>query len=86
MSVSFNPNKKAEDYASFLGVTKSKVYKVIELYNKEGASFTENLNWGDRRSKSSHMSFEDDERSKNKKRKRVKLLLQIIFAKLLKQK
>lgn len=60
LSVSFNPNKKAEEYASFLGVTKSKVYKVVELYNKEGAGFTENLNWGGRRLNTSHMSFEDE--------------------------
>ena len=65
LSVSFNPNKKAEEYASFLGVTKSKVYKVVELYNKEGAGFTENLNWGGRRSKTSHMSFEDEEKMMN---------------------
>ena len=65
LSVSFNPNKKAEEYASFLGVTKSKIYKVVELYNKEGASFTENLNWGGRRSKSSHMSFEDEQEMMN---------------------
>jgi hypothetical protein len=31
LSVSFNPNKKAKEYALFLGVTKSKVYKVVEL-------------------------------------------------------
>jgi transposase len=60
LSVSFNPNKKAEEYASFLGVTKSKVYKVVELYNKEGADFTENLKWGGRRSTTSHMSFEEE--------------------------
>ena len=65
LSVSFNPNKKAEEYASFLCVTKSKVYKVVELYNKEGACFTENLNWGGRRSKTSHMSFEDEKMMMN---------------------
>ena len=65
LSVSFNPNKKAEEYASFLGVTKSKVYKVVELYNKEGAGFTDNLDWGGRRSKTSHMSFEDEEKMMN---------------------
>lgn len=61
LSVSFNPNKKAEEYASFLGVTKSKIYKVVELYNKVGKDFTSNLNWGGRRSSSSHMSFEEEE-------------------------
>lgn len=62
LSVSFNPNKKAEDYAAFLGVTKSKIYKVVELYNKEGSDFTSNLNWGGRRASTSHMSFEEEEK------------------------
>lgn len=62
LSVSFNPNKKAEEYALFLGVTKSKIYKVVELYNKEGAGFTDNLKWGGRRSATSHMSFEEEEK------------------------
>ena len=65
LSISFNPNRKVEEYASFLGVTKSKVYKVVELYNKEGACFTENLNWGGRRLATSHMSFEEEERMMN---------------------
>ena len=65
LSVSFNPNKKAEEYSAFLGVTKSKVYKVVELYNKEGAGFTGNLKWGGRRSATSHMSFEEEEKIMN---------------------
>ncbi len=65
LSVSFNPSKKADEYASFLGVTKSKVYKVVELYNREGACFTENLNWGGRRSKTSHMSFKEEGKMMN---------------------
>jgi transposase len=62
LSVSFNPNKKAEEYAAFLGVTKSKIYKVVELYNKEGGDFTDNLKWGGRRASTSHMSFEEEEK------------------------
>jgi transposase len=62
LSVSFNPNKKAEEYAAFLGVTKSKIYKVVALYNKQGAGFTDNINWGGRRSQTSHMSFEDEKK------------------------
>ena len=65
LSVSFNPNKKAEEYASFLGVTKSKVYKVVELYNNRGAGFTESLNWGGRRLETSYMSLEDEEKMMN---------------------
>lgn len=61
LSVSFNPNKKAEEYAAFLGVTKSKIYKVVGMYNRLGAGFTDELKWGGRRSSTSHMSFEDEE-------------------------
>lgn len=60
LSVSFNPNKKAQEYASFLGLSKSKIYKVVQLYNKQGASFADNVHWGGRRSKTSHMSFEEE--------------------------
>ena len=30
LSVSFNPNKKAEEYAQFLGVKTGKVYRVVQ--------------------------------------------------------
>jgi hypothetical protein len=56
-----NPNKKAVEYAAFLGVTKSKIYKVVALYNKNGADFTASLNWGGRRNTTSHMSFEEEQ-------------------------
>lgn len=62
LSVSFNPNKKAEEYAAFLGITKSKVYRVVERYNKDGADFTGNLNWGGRRIETSYLSFEEEEK------------------------
>jgi len=65
LSVSVNPNKKAEEYALFLGVTKSKVYKVVEQYNKIGADFTDHINWGGRRLATSLMSFEDEEKMMN---------------------
>ncbi len=65
LSVSFNPGKKAEDYASFWGVTKSKVYKVVELYNKEGKDFTKSLQWGRRRNATTLMSFEQEQEMMN---------------------
>ena len=65
MCVSFNPNKKAAEYASFGGVTKSKVYKIVELYNKKGAGFSENLPWGGRHLKISHMSLQEDKKMMN---------------------
>lgn len=39
LSVWFNPTKKAEEYASFLGLTKCKIYKVVELCNKNGVDY-----------------------------------------------
>jgi transposase len=65
LSISFNPSRKAEEYASFLGTTKSKVYKVVELYNKLGPNFTMNRQWGGRRIETSHMSFADEEKLMN---------------------
>ena len=89
LSVSFNPNKKAKEYASFLDVTKSKIYKVVELYNKEGKDFTAALNWGGRRNTTSHMSIEDDETKMMAELKikanEGKILVAKLFVKLLKR-
>jgi transposase len=60
LSVSFNPGKKAEEYAKFLGVTMSKVYRIVELYNKQGANFTEKLEWGGRRDETSFLTIEEE--------------------------
>jgi len=60
LSVSFNPNKKAEEYAQFLGVTKSKVYRIVEQYNNLGESFLENKNWGGRRKETSYLTLEEE--------------------------
>jgi len=49
LSVSFNPDKKAEEYALFIGVSTNKVYRVVEQYNRGGAGFTDNIEWGGRR-------------------------------------
>lgn len=62
LSVSFNSNKKAEEYAAFWGVTKNKTYKVVELYNKKIAGFTNDLNWRGRCLQTPHMSFEDEKK------------------------
>ena len=62
LSVSFNPDKKAEEYAQFLGVSTSKVYRVVEQYNKLGQDFIANSNWGGRRKETSLMSIEDEQK------------------------
>ena len=65
VSVSFNPKKKAEEYASFLGVKKSKVYRVVELYNKKGVKFTDKLDWGGRRNETSFLTLEQEQKVMN---------------------
>ena len=60
LSLSFNPNKKASEYALFLGTTTSKIYRVVEAYNKVGATFLDNKAWGGRRLETSIMSFDDE--------------------------
>ncbi|MBI2270138.1 MAG: hypothetical protein HYU69_07235 [Bacteroidetes bacterium] len=59
-SVSTNPGKQAEEYASLLGINKEKVYRLVQLYNKDGADFDTGLVWGGRREQRSHMSLKQE--------------------------
>ena len=65
LSVSFNPNKKATEYALFLGTTTSKIYRVVESYNKSGATFLDSKKWGGRRLETSTMSFDEETKMMN---------------------
>lgn len=60
LSISFNPSRKAEEYALFLGINKSKVYKIVQLYNKLGANFVDNLQWGGRRDATAFISLSEE--------------------------
>lgn len=60
LSVSFNPRKKAEEYAQFLGVSTSKIYRIVEQYNKNGGTFLDNLKWGGRRKETSYLTLEEE--------------------------
>lgn len=62
LSVSFNPNKKAEEYAQFLGVKTGKVYRVVEQYNKEGAEFTDHVSWGGRRKETAYLTLDQEKK------------------------
>ena len=48
-SVQTNYKKKAEDFAEILGVSKHKIYDVIQKYNKFGKDWRTYDNWGGRR-------------------------------------
>jgi hypothetical protein len=59
-SVSTNPGRKAQEYSSLLGITKEKVYRLVQMYNKEGSDFDRRLSWGGRREERSHMTLKED--------------------------
>jgi transposase len=61
LTLSSSPGRKAKAYASLLGCSERKLYRIRALYNKEGADFTNKLLWGGRRQARCLMSFEQEE-------------------------
>ena len=61
LTLTLSPGKKAKEYASLLGCSEGKLYRIRRLYNREGADFTERLQWGGRREPCCLMSFEEEE-------------------------
>lgn len=59
-SVQTNYGKKAEEIASVLGVSKSKVLNVIQLYNKKGLHWRIYGKWGGRREQRSYLPLEEE--------------------------
>jgi transposase len=59
-SVQNNRGKKAEEIAKILGTTKSKIFRVIQLYNKHGQDWRIYGKWGGRRNERCHLSLEDE--------------------------
>jgi transposase len=60
LSVISNPGKSAKDYCTYLGISDTKFYRIVSLYNKQGASFCEALQWGGRREKRCLLSVEEE--------------------------
>ena len=56
-SVQTNPGKRAQEIADILGVRKSKVLHVIQLYNKLGINWRVYGRWGGRREERCHLSM-----------------------------
>ena len=61
VSVSLNPGKAASQYYAFLGISDSKCYRMVSLYNERGAAFCEALQWAGRREPCCMMSFKEEE-------------------------
>jgi transposase len=59
-SVLVNSGKKALDIANILCVTENKIYKTVEKYNKFGASWKTNVQWGGRREERCIMTLEKE--------------------------
>ncbi|HET7897531.1 MAG TPA: winged helix-turn-helix domain-containing protein [Flavisolibacter sp.] len=51
LTVSLNPGQATKEYCSYLGISDTKFYRVVSLYNQHGTSFCEALQWGGRRAK-----------------------------------
>lgn len=68
-----NPGKQAVEYASLLGTDVSKIYRLVQLYNKNGAGFSDKLVWGGRREARSLLSIHQEQLLMNSlKQKAVK--------------
>lgn len=59
-SIQINYGKKAEDFANILGVSKHKIYNVIQSYNKFGKGWRTYDNWGGRREAVCNLSLEEE--------------------------
>lgn len=59
-SVQVNYGKTAEEIAKILGVKKSKIYNIIQNYNKFGKGFRTYDNWGGRRKERCILTLEEE--------------------------
>jgi transposase len=60
--VQINYGKKAEEIASMLGITATKVYKKVQTYNKYGVDWLKDKKWGGRREERCHLSIEEEKK------------------------
>lgn len=60
LSVQLNTGRSAEDFANMLGVNIHKVYRVIEIYNKEGTGWDNAKHWGGRRDERAYLTYEEE--------------------------
>jgi transposase len=59
-SVQTNYGKKSEEFANMLGVSKSRIFRVIQLYNKHGKGWRHQGQWGGRRERRCHLTLEEE--------------------------
>jgi transposase len=59
-SVQTNYGKKAEEFADILGISKHKIYNIIQQYNKYGKEWRTYDDWGGRRESRCNLSIEEE--------------------------
>jgi transposase len=59
-AVAAQPGIKAKTIAPSLGTSASTVRRIVQLYNKQGAAFMEQLHWGGRREALCYLSLEEE--------------------------
>jgi transposase len=60
LTITLNPQKRAHEYAAFLGVTESKIYTIVKKYNTHGPDSIEAKSWGGRRTNVAYISLEEE--------------------------
>lgn len=59
--ITMHPNLSALEYSKALGITKSKLYRIVQLYNKSGKTFLVGLGkWGGRRETTAYLTTEQE--------------------------
>src|SRR5690349_18800302 len=61
LTVSLNPGLSTKQYCAYLGISDTKFYRIVSLYNQHGACFCDALRWGGRRELCCTISFEQEE-------------------------
>ena len=61
LTVSLNPGKVTAEYCAYLGISDTKFYRIVALYNQHAAHFCEVLQWGGRREPRCMMSLQDEQ-------------------------
>jgi transposase len=61
LTLSLNPGRKPNEYASLLGCSERKLYRIRSLYNRQGPELIDKLSWGGRREQRCVMSFRGEE-------------------------
>ena len=60
LTMSLNPGLSSKEYCTYLGISDSKLHRIVALYNEKGVGFCEDLQWGGRRSRRCLLSFQQE--------------------------